>query len=298
MTRILILILLLFLFLTGCTSVNYEQKNTNIQNKVSVKSDEKDEKKEKESLINTDGKTVQERIKAPYGFERVAVEEDSYAQYLRSLPLKPDGSEVRLYDGRVKNNAVHAAVVDIDVGERDLQQCADAVIRLRAEYLYHRKLYDKIHFNFTNGFNADYIKWMNGNRIKVEGNKAYWTEKTGYSSEYGSFREYLNMVFAYAGTLSLSQEMKKVSLDDMRIGDVFIKGDNPGHTVIILDMAKNDVTGEKIFMIAQSYMPAQDIHILKNLQDEGLDPWYPVNFGETLSTPEWQFSKEQLMRFG
>jgi hypothetical protein len=255
------------------------------------------ERKVKESLINVSGNTVQERIKVPEGFERVKVEENSYGQYLRTLPVKPDGTKVKLYNGQVKNKDVHAAVLDIDVGDRDLQQCADAAIRLRAEYLYRQGLYNKIHFNFTNGFKADYPTWMNGSRIAVEGNKAYWVKKTGYSNEYSSFRKYLDMVFAYAGTLSLSKEMKEVPLEDMKIGDVFIKGEGPGHAVIILDMAENKTTGEKIFIIAQSYMPAQNIHILKNMQNEGLSPWYSVNFGETLSTPEWQFKKDQLMRF-
>ena len=62
---------------------------------------------------------------------------------------------------------MHLAVIDMDIGERDLQQCADAVIRLRAEYLYGTGQYDKIHFNFTSGFNAQYIKWMQGSRISV-----------------------------------------------------------------------------------------------------------------------------------
>lgn len=310
MKRVFIIIMLLLL--TSCTDTNPTQSNFSesktIQEEVkesakeSAKADvieviKADVNENMEKLINKSGGTVQERIRVPEGFERVKAEKNSYGQYLRDLPVKPDGTKIKLYNGDITNKDVHEAVLDIDVGTRDLQQCADAVMRLRAEYLYGQGAFEKIHFNFTNGFNADYSNWMNGKRIVIKGNKTYWVKKTGYSKEYSSFRKYLDVVFAYAGTLSLSKEMKYVSIENMQIGDVFLKGATPGHTVVILDMAENKKTGEKIFMIAQSYMPAQDIHILKNLEDEKLSPWYSVKFGEVLSTPEWEFEKDQLMRF-
>lgn len=248
-------------------------------------------------LINQNGRTIRERITPPAGFTRVEAADGSFGRYLRELPLKPPGSKVKYYNGSVKPGDVYEAVIDLDVGDRDLQQCADAVIRLRAEYLYGKGLYDRIHFNFTNGFKADYTTWMQGNRIVVEGNKAFWVKRAGYYNDYGNFRQYLDMVFAYAGTLSLSGEMKNVPLEDMKIGDVFLKGEDPGHCVIVVDMAENRTTGEKLFMLAQSYMPAQDIHILKNPRNEEISPWYPVAFGETLNTPEWSFNKKQLVRF-
>ena len=292
-----LLILFVIVVLTSCSNVNSELNGNNessTQDGIQIPFSTTESKV---SLIYERGNTVQERIKVPEGYERIEVEEGSYSQYLRNLPLKPHGSKIKLYNGEIKNKDVHIAVLDIDIGDRDLQQCADAVIRLRAEYLYSRGLYKEIHFDFTNGFKADYSAWMNGSRIVVEGNKVYWAKKAGYSNEYSSFRKYLDMVFAYAGTLSLSKEMKKITLEEMQIGDVFIKGGGPGHAVIILDMAESKSTGEKLFIVAQSYMPAQDIHILKNLQNEEISPWYPVDFGETLSTPEWQFNKDQLMRF-
>ena len=307
MKRALILASIMLLLLTSCTdnfnneNIDESKKTTNETVKASEKIDLQDESipvaKNVEELINKSGSTVGERIKVPEGFERINVENDSYGQYLRNLPVKPDGEKIKLYNGDVTNKDVHVAVLDIDVGERDLQQCADAAIRLRAEYLYGQGLYKRIHFNFTNGFNADYLNWMNGNRIVIDGNKTYWTKKTQYSNEYSSFRKYLDMVFAYAGTLSLSEEMKNETIENMQIGDLFLKGATPGHAVIIMDMAKDNKTGEKIFLLAQSYMPAQDIHILKNPENEQLSPWYSVNFGEVLRTPEWTFDKGQLMRF-
>jgi hypothetical protein len=248
-------------------------------------------------LINGAGGNIAERISPPGDYRRVDAAAGSYQQYLRDLPLKPHGSPVKYYDGTVKPGDFHEAVIDVDVGDRNLQQCADAVIRLRAEYLYGKGLYDAIHFNFTNGFKADYLTWMQGNRIVVEGNNAYWVHRTGYSNDYSSFRNYLDMVFAYAGTLSLSVEMKNVPLESMQIGDVFLKGHDPGHCVIVVDMAEHETTGERLFMVAQSYMPAQDIHVLKNPGDAALSPWYKLNFGETLRTPQWTFTRDQLMRF-
>lgn len=242
--------------------------------------------------------TVITRFNVPEGYKRIVSEKNSFSEYLQNLKLKPEGTLVYTYNGKIKEpRDVYVAVVDIDVGDKDLQQCADAVMRLRAEYLYSQNHFDEIHFNFTNGFNAVYSKWRQGYRINVKGNSTSWVKKYNESTSYEDFREYLNIIFTYAGTLSLAKEMKSVDLSEIQIGDVFIRGGSPGHAVIAVDMAKNEKTGEKIFLLAQSYMPAQDIQILKNPMNAELSPWYSVNFGETLETPEWDFTSNQLKRF-
>ena len=295
----------IFSLMVGCTTEQSQLEKTEIAKKPKLKEKDgitfptnKSEQSYKESLINSHGKTISERIKVPEGYQRVEVPRGSFAEFLRNLPLKPHGTKVKYYNGEEKPNDVYVAVVDMDVGTRDLQQCADAVIRLYSEYLYKNRQYGKIHFNFTNGFRADFKKWMQGYRIRVEGNKAYWIKAAGYDDSYECFRKYLDMVFAYAGTLSLSREMQKIPLSDLQIGDVFLKGSDPGHCAIVVDVAQNPKTGEKIFLLAQSYMPAQDIHILKNPANEDGNPWYSVSFGDVLVTPEWQFTKDQVYRFG
>ncbi|WP_235549632.1 DUF4846 domain-containing protein [Paenibacillus sp. Soil766] len=251
----------------------------------------------KQQLIHAEGTNVMDRIAVPKGYERVPVEEGSYGDYLRNLPLKPHGSKVHLFNGELKAKEVYEAVLNVDVGERDLQQCADAVMRLRAEYLYGSGKLDKIHFNFTNGFKADYATWRKGNRIEVSGNKVSWSKRGAASDSYEVFRSYLNMVFAYAGTLSLSKEMRQVPLSEMQAGDVFLEGGTPGHAIIVLDMAQNPKTGEKLFLLAQGYTPAQDIHVLKNQDNREGNPWYSTAFEGKLNSPEWTFTKEQLYRF-
>lgn len=249
-----------------------------------------------ESLIDTTGRTVAERFRPPEGFKRTEEETGSFGDYLRKLPLKPHGSKVKYYDGRTKSGGSYLAVLDMDTGERDLQQCADSVIRLRAEYLYGKKLYESIHFNFTSGFRADYTRWMKGYRIVLRDSNAVWMKKAEYSGSYESFRSYLEIVYAYAGTLSLSKELRSVPLEDLKAGDIFIKGGSPGHAVIAVDTAVNS-KGEKLFMLAQGYMPAQDMHILENLNSADLGPWFGSDFGDTLETPDWSFGRDCLMRF-
>lgn len=248
-------------------------------------------------ILNTEGTTIESRFNVPKGFERVTVEPNSFEAYLRSLPLKPDGSQVHYYDGRTKSNNVYAAVVDLNIGKRDLHQCADAVMKLRAEYLWHAKKYDQIHFNFTNGFRVDYSKWMQGQRIGFNGNKTYWKTGGTPSNTYASFWKYMELIFTYAGTLSLDKELKSKTIEEMKIGDVFIKGGSPGHAVIVVDMATNKTTGEKLFMIAQSYMPAQETQVLKNFNQSEISPWYSTNNLKQLNTPEWNFSLDQLKSF-
>jgi hypothetical protein len=248
--------------------------------------------------FNPPGKTILERIIVPDGFERIPLDENSFGYYLRNLPVKPHGTEIHLYDGQIKENKVHAAVIDMDIGYQDLQQCADAIIRLRSEYLYARKLYGLIHFNFTSGFRADYAKWALGYRINVKGNDVKWVHSENLSYDYNVFRQYLNVVFTYAGTYSLAQEMESISYKEIQPGDVFIHGGSPGHAVIVVDVAKNKSNDRKIFLLAQSYMPAQDIHILINPSDPDLSPWYELNPDDNvILTPEWDFNADEVKRF-
>jgi hypothetical protein len=247
---------------------------------------------------NTNGITIATRFSPPNGFIRTEVPENTFQHYLRNLPLKPVGSRILLFNGREKSDqSVGVAVIDLETGNRDLQQCADAVIRLRAEYLYSSQQLDSIHFNLTNGFRVDFSEWVKGKRVKVDGNRTWWVQSARPSNSYGVYRSYLDFIFTYAGTLSLSKELKKVSIDSMQIGDVFIQGGSPGHAVIVVDMAVNPSTGERVFMLAQSYMPAQDIHILANPSDSDMNPWYSVSFGRILVTPEWTFNANDMKRF-
>ena len=72
----------------------------------------------------------------------------------------------------------HVTVINIDrYGNKDLQQYADAIIRLRAEHLYSRKDFTAIHFNFTSGNKASVTSWLSG--------PTYCEGKPGYMGEAG-----------------------------------------------------------------------------------------------------------------
>lgn len=252
----------------------------------------------KTNKSNLLGNTIQERFQPLQGFVRQEESKTSFDFFLRNLPLKPLGSNVLYFDGTIKpNRNVYDAVVDLSIGKKDLHQCADAVMRLRADYFYSQKQYNKIHFNFTNGFRADFSKWAEGYRIAIKGNKTSWVKTAKPSDSYETYWKYLETVFTYAGTASLEKEMKPINSSDIKIGDVFIKGGFPGHAVIVVDIAVNPKNNQKIMLLAQSYMPAQEIQILKNPNNSSLSPWFAADFGTSLKTPEWTFSSSQLKRF-
>lgn len=91
-------------------------------------------------------------------------------------------------------------VVDMEIGKKNLQQCADACIRLWAEYLWKHGRYAEIQFLLTNGFNMEYTKWREGCRLKVEGNQTQWVKSAAPATDYATFRAYLERVFTFAET--------------------------------------------------------------------------------------------------
>jgi hypothetical protein len=243
--------------------------------------------------------TLVNRIAPPKGYVREKQAKNTYGDWLRHLPLKSGKPKVHTYTGELKyNQEAHHAVIDIDVGKRDLQQCADAVMRFRGEYLFGKKDFTHIHFNYTSGDKIGFDKWSKGYKPQVKGNNVNWVSSSANNASYSSFKKYMQNIFMYAGTASLSRELKTVKLEDIQIGDVFIKGGHPGHAIIVVDVAYNKTTKDKAFLVAQSYMPAQEVHVLKNNIFVGNSPWYTVSsIGSEIITPEWNFDRDQLKRF-
>ena len=270
-------LIMILLLSTGCQ--NQEQKPNNNQEK-------------EVQMMNKNGTTLQTRILVPSGYKRT--QNQGLTKFLREYSLKEDGSPVLLYDGSEKGNQnAHIAVMKLPLENKDLQQCADSIMRIYAEYYYHNQQYDKISFHFVNGFEAKYFKWRQGYSISVDGNTTKWIKTSKDHTTYQSFQKYLGIVFSYASTLSMEKESTKISLSQIQVGDVFLKSGSPGPVVMIVDICENE-NGQKAFLLAQGYMPAQEFHILKNPKHES-DPWYYENeVVYPFTTPQYTFEEGSL----
>jgi hypothetical protein len=273
-SQILSLLSLIFIanILTSCETT--KAQDTKVPNKPSEV-----EVVEKPFLyFNEVGSTVGSRFNVPEGYTRVEPNEGSFGKYLQNLPLKPHGTVARHFDGTEKNNSsAYCAVVDLPLRGNPNHQCADAVMRLRAEYLFSEKRYNEIEFLYVSGHKSNYVSYLGG-RTPTSNN--LWS--------------YMCVVFQSANTYSLNNQMKSKDKDNLEIGDVFIIGGFPGHVVIVVDKCVNK-EGNVKFMLAQSYMPAQDIHVL--VGDDSNGPWYDLDFGDYLFSAEYTFSKDQMKSF-
>lgn len=259
---------------SGCGQPNVAAPNNKTLNSATTESIAPDGNQ----FINTDGMTIKSRILLPEGFKRPTYRVEEFGNFLENLPLYPIDQEVHYYNGKIKpRNNIYNSVVKLDIGKRDLHQCADAVMRLRADYLYQQKRYKDIKFNF-----------LSDSKPRAYTNYA----KGDYS--YPTYWKYLEYVFAYANTASLHDELPSVkTTQEVKIGDTFIQKGSPiGHAIIVVDLAK-DSTGKTIVLLAQSYMPAQEIQILNNWNNSTLSPWYDID-QDIIKTPEWTFYPKNL----
>ena len=237
-------------------------------------------------------------ISLPQGFSYEDDSDTSYAKWLLDLKLKKSKT-VYLYNGNLKSNQnAQYGVLDIDIGKKDLIQCADVAMKLRADFLFQKKQYEKIKFTATCGTELSFENWLKGTRWKEKRNRlvAYHINKevTNVQTDYNSFMQF---VFSYCGTYSLSKQLRSVNnIDSIKAGDVFVQGGFPGHAITVMAVAKNNA-GKKMFLLSQGYMPAQDIHILKNENNSDMNPWYDLSEIYPLYTPEWQFEKGSLKRW-
>lgn len=221
-------------------------------------------------------------IPLPAGFKRIPGDSASFGDFLRNVHLRKNNT-VYLYNGQpIQRQDLHYAVLDLSTGNKDLQQCADAIMRLRAEYFFASKRYSKISFPGSNGNSFNFENYA---RLH---NQCY---------SHDCLLRFMEKVYTYCGTYTVEAMTKPAAIKDMRPGDVFVKAGAPGHAMIVADMAVNEKTGEKIYLLAQGYVPAQDMHIVINPGNTAMSPWYELNYDEQIITPGWLFNRNQLRHY-
>lgn len=248
--------------------------------------------------INKDKLTISSRVKVPEGYKRVSYAKGSFQEYLRHYKLKPYGSKIINYDNSEYFWQLgHIGILDIPVPKNGLQQCADALIRVRSEYLWDNNRKDEIGFNFTSGHYCSWKKYAEGFRPKIKGNKVSFHKTASKDDSKTNFYKYLNLIYTYSGTLSLYHELPKINnVSNLKIGDMLIKGGSPGHIAIICDEVVND-KGEKLFLLFQGNTPAQSVHLVKNLEDSNISPWYQLKKDAVIPVSNYTFYDSKYVRF-
>jgi len=231
----------------------------------------------------------------PPGFTRVVVSEGSYGAWLRTLPVRTDRAQVHSYRGQVLARP-SAGVVLMDVGTRDLMQCADTAIRLHAEYLWQAGRADEAAYRFTSGDEARWTDWVTGERMVIAGSSVERKSGPARPEDHASYRSWLDLVFTYAGTRSLHRDAARPAVSSpVQAGDLYVDPGSPGHTVIVLDVAE-DGRGGRVGLIGQGFMPAEDLHVL-TAPHAIRDVWFELDPMAPLHTPSWRpFAPDQRRR--
>lgn len=219
-------------------------------------------------------------ISAPAGFERVAVPEGSFGAFVRGFPLKGRGAHMEYYDGSLAYfQYMGYAVLDLPMLS-NIEQCADAVMRMRAEYLWSAGRYADIHFKAFSGKTMRY----------------------GGGADREKFEAYLRKVYDVSNTSTLRHELRGKPLGDMVPGDVFVYeahgGRSVGHAVLVADVAVDRRTGRKAVMLAQSSTPALTMHVVRNVLNPFRSPWVILDGdSEGISISHMSFKADDLREF-
>jgi hypothetical protein len=236
-----------------------------------------------EALEATD--TLHQRFAPPSVFRRITVAPKTFGAWLRNIPLAAPGTPVRSYTGALHLPADHphiAAVTTLDIGKRDLQQCADAVMRLHAEWLWQAGRASEASYPSGAG-PIPYRRFLSGGYPAPSGRTFVWKSRGPRDKGHATYRKYLDAVFSWSNTVALEQKSKRVSRGELRAGDFFILAGNPGHSVLVLDVAE-DARGRRVALLGQSFMPAQSFQILRPSREQ---VWFDLEDDDGVQTPFW-----------
>ncbi|KAA3654775.1 MAG: hypothetical protein DWQ10_17615 [Calditrichaeota bacterium] len=235
------------------------------------------------------GERLSKRFPPPDGFTRVPVRSNSFAAFLRSLPVKPVASPVLDYKNRIVKDGADttvAAVVQLNIKGKKLEQCMDILQRLFAEYCIQSGQEKKIGFLLPDKTKFFWHEWREGWR-PVRAKDKYPLQKIGHQARSrDTFEDYLKEIFYHSGTQTNYFGLKKIAPAHVSIGDMLIKRGPRGHAVLITDMVENS-EGIRMALFAQGDTPACQLHILQNTS--GM-PWIPLDVSQP--SPELPIRKK------
>jgi len=215
------------------------------------------------------------RFSPPNGFNRVAVEPNSFAAWLHRLPLqKPDSPILDFRGKEFKKSAdsTVAAVANLDISGKRLEQCMDILIRFYSDYLIEKDQRDSIKFPLPDGLLLSWEKWRAGCRPHFKGLNFNLLKSAMKDSSAKNFERYLAEVFSYSGSQTFYHHYPSIDLADLRAGDFIVRKSRKGHAVLILDLVQNE-QGEKMMMVGQGDTPACQFYILRGKNGS---PWFPI----------------------
>jgi len=243
--------------------------------------------------------SLEARFPTPPGYQRVAVEPGSFGEWLRGLPLAAPGTPIVNNSG----DTVHpgddpyvAAVIAIDVGAGDLQQSADAITRLHAEWLWASDKPDAISYRSASKLDMPFSRWAKGQRLLPSGPNVFWVVKgKPHDASYNDFRQYIDAVMLWSNNVSLAMRADHVSdPTQLKAGDFFLQTRGKGYAVLVLDVAQKP-TGERVALLGQALQsPAQSMHVMRLGQATA---WFSMRPPNPVLTPRGgEFSWADLER--
>lgn len=311
MKRVVLLCLALSLALTGCAqgveivpieSLSPEKTAANLFSAQPFATPEPTDVSPSAARIDAAGMTVATRINPPEGYTRVYAAEDSLGTFLRNYAVRADGAQVLYYNGEIREDAQAAAVLDISLGSRNHEGPAGAMARLISEYLYSQQNYADISFTLGSDFDFTFDTWRQGRSIAVDGSSVSWASGGEDSNGEENFRSYLATLFVYISMSTFQEDLEQVEDvdgDEIRVGDIFLgtTADGKKTALMVADICQSDETGEKLMLLVQGGAPAQQLHIVENLGNADLSPWYPCGFSADLTTPDASIAIENRYRY-
>jgi hypothetical protein len=210
-------------------------------------------------------------------YKRIPANNNSFAEWLRNLPLCKSGSDVLNYRNgifKAGTDTAVAFVVDMDIKGRRHEQCMDILVRLYAEYLWKENQIENLNLPLPGGHWLKWEDWSNGFRPVFKGIDVDMQKSSPSDTTHQAYQSYLNTIYSEAHTQQFYHAYQPLDKMAMQIGDIIIRRGTKGHAVMVVDLAKNE-RGELIALIGNGDTPACQFFLLNHKKNS---PWIPLDF--------------------